>query len=89
MKLITTTDDWRPSASPGRTEFIAVDTEFMRERTYWPKLCCAGGGARDAAAIDALADGIDLAPLDELMANPKVLRSFTPRARTWKSSTCA
>jgi len=49
----------------------------MRERTYWPKLCLAQvAGPEDAAAIDALADGIDLAPLDELMANPKVLKVF-------------
>ena len=49
----------------------------MRERTYWPKLCLAQvAGPDDAAAIDALADGIDLAPLDELMANPKVLKVF-------------
>ena len=49
----------------------------MRERTYWPKLCLAQvAGPDEAAAIDALADGIDLAPLDELMANPKVLKVF-------------
>ena len=49
----------------------------MRERTYWPKLCLAQvAGPDDAAAIDALAEGIDLAPLDELMANPKVLKVF-------------
>jgi ribonuclease D len=49
----------------------------MRERTYWPKLCLAQvAGPDDAAAIDALAEGIDLGPLDELMANPKVLKVF-------------
>ena len=78
MKLITTTDDLAAFCKPlAATEFIAVDTEFMRERTYWPKLCLAQvAGPEDAAAIDALADGIDLAPLDELMANPKVLKVF-------------
>ena len=78
MKLITTTDDLAAFCKPlADTEFIAVDTEFMRERTYWPKLCLAQvAGPDDAAAIDALADGIDLAPLDELMANPKVLKVF-------------
>jgi ribonuclease D len=78
MKLITTTDDLAAFCKPlAATEFIAVDTEFMRERTYWPKLCLAQvAGPDEAAAIDALAEGIDLAPLDELMANAKVLKVF-------------
>src|SRR3954465_10503578 len=78
MKLITTTDELAAFCKPlANAEFIAVDTEFMRERTYWPRLCLAQvAGPEDAAAIDALADGIDLAPLDELMANPKVLKVF-------------
>src|SRR5258708_15552656 len=78
MKLITTTDDLAAFCkSLADVEFVAVDTEFMRERTYWPKLCLAQvAGPDDAAAIDALAEGIDLAPLDELMANAKVLKVF-------------
>jgi ribonuclease D len=78
MKLITTTDDLAAFCRPlAETEFIAVDTEFMRERTYWPRLCLAQvAGPEEAAAIDALAEGIDLGPLDELMANPKVLKVF-------------
>lgn len=78
MKLITTTDELAEFCKPlADTEFVAVDTEFMRERTYWPKLCLAQvAGPDDAAAIDTLAEGIDLAPLDELMLNPKVLKVF-------------
>jgi ribonuclease D len=78
MKLITKTDELAAFCKPlGEAEFVTVDTEFMRERTYWPKLCLAQvAGPDDAAAIDALAEGIDLAPLDELMANPKVLKVF-------------
>jgi ribonuclease D len=78
MNLITTTDDLAAFCKPlADAEFVAVDTEFMRERTYWPKLCLAQvAGPDDAAAIDALAEGIDLSPLDELMANPKVLKVF-------------
>jgi len=78
MKLITTTEDLAAFCAPlANAEFVAVDTEFMRERTYWPKLCLAQvAGPEEAAAIDALAEGMDLSPLDQLMANPKVLKVF-------------
>src|SRR6201991_4299063 len=78
MKLITTTEELSAFCKAlASTEFIAVDTEFMRERTYWPKLCLAQvAGPEDAAAIDALSDSIDLGPLDELMGNPKDLKVF-------------
>jgi ribonuclease D len=78
MKLITTTDELAAFCkSLAGAEFVAVDTEFMRERTYWPKLCLAQvAGPDEAAAIDALAEGIDLSPLDELMGNPSVLKVF-------------
>src|SRR5919108_193630 len=52
------------------SSFVAIDTEFMRERTYWPILCLVQvAGPKEAAAIDALAPGIDLTPLLELMAD--------------------
>jgi ribonuclease D len=58
-------------------DYIAVDTEFMRERTYWPILCLVQvGGPEEAAAIDALAPGIDLNPLLALMADPATLKLF-------------
>src|SRR6516165_11757786 len=58
-------------------DFIAVDTEFMRERTYWPILCLVQiAGPGEAAAIDALAPGIDLAPLFALFADAAVLKVF-------------
>ncbi|MGH7054542.1 MAG: ribonuclease D [Stellaceae bacterium] len=57
--------------------FIAVDTEFVRERTYWPVLCLVQvAGPEAAAAIDALAPGIDLAPLFALMADPETRKVF-------------
>jgi ribonuclease D len=57
--------------------FVAIDTEFMRERTYWPILCVVQvAGPEEAAAIDALAPGIELAPLLALMADPEILKVF-------------
>jgi len=57
--------------------FVAVDTEFMRERTYWPILCLVQvAGPTEAAAIDALAPGIDLTPLLALMADESILKVF-------------
>ncbi len=57
--------------------FITVDTEFMRETTYWAKLCLVQvGGPNDARCIDPLAPGIDLSPLYTLLANPEVLKVF-------------
>jgi ribonuclease D len=59
------------------TSFIAVDTEFMRERTYWPILCLVQvAGPIEAAAIDPLAPGIDLTPLLALMADESILKVF-------------
>ncbi len=63
----------RQSTAP----YITVDTEFLREKTYWPELCLVQvGGPDEAVAIDALAPGIDLAPLMALMQNPDVLKVF-------------
>ena len=57
--------------------FIAVDTEFLRETTYYPKLCLIQiAGAEEAVLIDPLSNGIDLAPFFELMANKKILKVF-------------
>ena len=58
-------------------KFITVDTEFLRETTYYPKLCLIQiAGTDEAVLIDPMAEGIDLAPFFELMANPKVLKVF-------------
>lgn len=58
-------------------EYLAVDTEFLRDTTYWPQLCLVQiGGPDEVAAIDTLAPDIDLAPLFALMDNPKILKVF-------------
>jgi ribonuclease D len=57
--------------------YITVDTEFMRDKTYWPLLCLVQiAGPEAAASIDPLAPGIDLAPLFALMVDPAVLKVF-------------
>ena len=58
-------------------DFVAVDTEFLRESTYWSKLCLIQAAAPGAeAVIDPLAEGLDLAPFLAVLANPKVLKVF-------------
>ncbi len=80
MDLITTTDALaaacrRLAAHP----FVTVDTEFLRETTYYPRLCLiqmAGPDPADAFLIDPLADGISLEPFMALMADPNVVKVF-------------
>ncbi len=78
MTVITETRDLaRFCVRQQGADFVAVDTEFMRERTYWPILCLVQvAGPEEAAAIDALAPGIELAPLLELMADETTLKVF-------------
>ncbi len=89
VKVITTTGDLEEFCTrAARAPYVAVDTEFMRETTYWPILCLvqvAIGGERDegededqlSAVIDPMVDGgLDLGPLYDLMANENVLKVF-------------
>ncbi len=60
-----------------KSTYVAVDTEFIRERTYWPKLCLVQLANDDEAqAIDVMVDGINLQPLLDLMANEDVVKVF-------------
>jgi len=61
-----------------KAEFVCVDTEFMRENTYWPELCLIQiADTEEAAAIDPLAKGLDMSPLlDLLVDNEDVLKVF-------------
>jgi ribonuclease D len=64
-------------ASLETSDFVTVDTEFIRETTFWPELCLIQLAAPgQTALIDPLARGIDLAPFFRLMANENVLKVF-------------
>src|SRR6478736_3110797 len=78
VEPITTTRDLAAAcARLAHHPFVTVDTEFLRETTYYPLLCVAQiASAKEAIVIDALAPGIDLAPFFELMANEKVMKVF-------------
>jgi len=64
-------------ARQAAADYIAVDTEFMRDRTYWPRLCLVQiAGPDEAGAIDTMARDLDLQPLYDLMADHDVLKVF-------------
>ncbi len=76
MQPIATTDDLAALCGRLRHEpFVTVDTEFMRDRTYYAQLCLVQlAGAKEAAAVDTLEPGLDLQPLLDLLADPDVLK---------------
>jgi ribonuclease D len=78
MELITTTNDLTAACERfARHPFVTIDTEFLRETTYYPLLCVAQlASSEEAVVIDALASGLDLKPFFELMANGRVLKVF-------------
>ncbi len=78
MELITTTKALEAlCAALADDRFITVDTEFMRETTYWPDLCLIQmAGENLSGLIDPMAAGIDLAPFFALMNNERVLKVF-------------
>ncbi|RVU38499.1 ribonuclease D [Hwanghaeella grinnelliae] len=75
---ITTTDALAAFCdSQADSSYITVDTEFVRESTYYPQLCLVQvAGESDAAAIDTLAEGLDLEPLFALLRKPDLLKVF-------------
>jgi ribonuclease D len=78
MDLITSTEDLATACAKLATApFVAVDTEFMREQTFWPRLCLIQIASEDTEVlIDSLAPGIDLEPFFDLMVNEQVLKVF-------------
>jgi ribonuclease D len=78
MRIITDTGALAEfCAELGKGPYVALDTEFMRDQTYWPKLCLIQAAGREAEAIvDPLADGIDLAPFYKLLSSKKTVKVF-------------
>ncbi|MGA1181746.1 MAG: ribonuclease D, partial [Marivivens sp.] len=82
MKMITTTEALAAfCAEAAKHPYVTVDTEFLRERTYWSKLCLLQmaysdpeGG--DAVLVDPLAEGLSLEPVYELFRNTAVVKVF-------------
>ena len=78
MTLVTDTETLaavcqRIAAEP----YVAIDTEFLRDKTYYSRLCLVQlAGKEDVVAVDTLAPDLDLTPLLELLANPSVLKVF-------------
>lgn len=78
MNVVTTTDGLAVLCRQlANSTYVAVDTEFMREQTFWPKLCLVQLASPEVEAIvDPLAEGLDLAPFWELMTNRNVVKVF-------------
>jgi ribonuclease D len=78
MTLIVTTEGLASACRRfANHPFITVDTEFLRETTFWPRLCLVQiASPEEAVVIDALAEGLDLKPFFELMADPGPVKVF-------------
>ena len=82
MRTLTTTDELATfCAEAARAPYVTVDTEFLRERTYYPQLCLiqlayAGDGENDAVLVDPLVGEMDLAPLYDLFRDHGVVKVF-------------
>ena len=76
--MITTTEKLTEVCNRfSQLPFVTLDTEFIREKTYWPVLCLIQIASTDEAyCIDPLADGIDLTPLFDLLQNENVIKVF-------------
>jgi len=82
MKLIKTTEELSTFCDyASQFEFVTIDTEFLREKTYYSQLCLVQMAVKDnnpesAVIIDVLAHGIDLSSLHKLMINSSIVKVF-------------
>ncbi len=78
MRVIKTNEELEDfSTALRRQKYAAIDTEFMRERTYWPILCLIQAAADDLEAIiDPLVEDLDLTPFLEVLTDPNVVKIF-------------
>ncbi|KIC21276.1 ribonuclease D [Leisingera sp. ANG-Vp] len=82
MKTLTSTEELQAFCeAAAQHPYVTVDTEFLRERTYYSKLCLiqlafSGDGENDAVLVDPLAEGISLEPLYDLFRNENVVKVF-------------
>lgn len=78
MRVITSTEDLQSVCKRlAAADFVAVDTEFMREQTFWPKLCLIQlAGPGEEIIVDPLASALDLSPFYALMADERIVKVF-------------
>lgn len=78
MRIVENTEDLKALCKElNKQKFITVDTEFVREKTYFSEVCLIQvGWIDDAAIIDPLAQDMDLEPFSEVLSNKKVLKVF-------------
>jgi ribonuclease D len=78
MDLVSSTKELAAACERlARHPFVTVDTEFLRETTFWPKLCVVQmAGPDEAVVVDALAEGIDLTPFFEIMGDERIVKVF-------------
>lgn len=78
MQWISTTSELEKACQKlAQEDFVAVDTEFMRESTFWPQLCLVqAAGGKTEVLIDPLSDDLDLAPFFDLLKDKSVVKVF-------------
>jgi ribonuclease D len=78
MSMITTSKDLESACQRlSQSDYVTIDTEFMRESTYWPLLCVIQmAGPDEAVIVDAMAPDLDLQPFFNLMANEQIVKVF-------------
>lgn len=78
MQIVTDTNSLEALCDRlSNSSYVTVDTEFVREKTYWPQLCLVQlANDEEAAIVDVLSSSLDKSPLLDLMSNPKIIKVF-------------